>query len=156
MQTELALNCKAQNSLFTLWIWFLKFNNISLFFFVWMKAREFTGLKIQHYLPRQALSSLNCVGRVKGTVPARILSHLLFPSGRVFLPDANLFFASPLPLRLFNSLRCHHLNWESLVISKSASLILILDIPGNSASCFSANYPQTCFHHVRPQPRNIL
>ena len=86
-----------------------------------MKAREFTGLKIQHYLTLdRGTEQRNCVGlRVKGTVPARILSHLPFPSGRVFLPDANLFFASPLPLRLFNSLRCHHLNWESSWLSPS-------------------------------------
>ena len=43
-----------------------------------------------------------------------------------------------------------------MVIPQSASLILILDIPGNSACCFSASYPQTCFHHVHSQIKNIL
>lgn len=31
-----------------------------------------------------------------------------------------------------------------------ASMILILHIPGNSASCFLANHPRTCCHHVPP------
>ena len=84
-------------------------------------------------------------------IPAWILSHLPFLSGRVFLPDAHLFFASS-HLRPVSSPQLG----VPVVTSKSASLILILHIPGNFASCFSANFPQTCFHQVRPQLRNIL
>ena len=49
----------------------------------------------------------------------------------------------------------HHLTQCHYDTSKLASMMLILHIPGHSASYFLASHPWTCSHQVPPQLRNL-
>lgn len=116
--------------------------------------------RFDNYLivPDKGTEPQNCVGQLMEN-RCHLCLHLLFhlpspisPACWVWLQYIKFFLSSPFPLILLGCLSCHHLTRCHCDTSKLTYLILILDVPGNSAPCFLANHPK----HVPFQLRNIL